>query len=269
MDFRIFKYIMPILRENAIPAVKTVGKELLKSAANLVNDSLSGEDLKSSAKKRLQTSESIKKISDRFIPHEGEGLALRPDMTINSRKRKFKERKKIKKEFYTFLIRENETFYRSNECAKSELDLFMTPSTNTSLVSGGWFEINPTSSLSICTPIEFRYEGSTNHYLQLSRTSLYLQVSIYKDKVLVTGDDATAPINNFLHSLFSQVELSFNGQSFENSNNVYPYKAYITDLLKFGQDSKNSYLQSNLFYKDDAGRFDTISSQGDANFVAN
>ena len=66
-------------------------------------------------------------------------------------------------------------FTDSNECTKSELDLFMTPSTNTSIVSGGWFEINPTSSLSVGTPIEFRYEGSTNHYLQLSRTSIYLQ----------------------------------------------------------------------------------------------
>ncbi|CAF1060543.1 unnamed protein product [Brachionus calyciflorus] len=167
-------------------------------------------------------------------------------------------------------------WYAGNKCAKSELDLFMTPSTNTSKVSGGWFEINPTSSLSVGTSIEFRYEGSTNKYLQLSRKSLYLQVSIYKDKVLVTGDEATAPIKNFLHSLFSQVELSFNGQSFENSNNVYPYKAYITDLLNYGQDSKNSYLQSNLFYRDDAGRFDIIgtkglysNTKGDANFVAN
>ncbi|CAF1095805.1 unnamed protein product [Brachionus calyciflorus] len=48
----------------------------------------------------------------------------------------------------------------SNECIKSELDLFLTPSTNTSIVSGGWFEINPTSSLSYGSPIEFRYEGS-------------------------------------------------------------------------------------------------------------
>ncbi|CAF1037516.1 unnamed protein product [Brachionus calyciflorus] len=51
---RIFKYIMPIVRKNAIPAVKTVGKELLKSAANVVNDSLSGEDLKSSLKKKTK-----------------------------------------------------------------------------------------------------------------------------------------------------------------------------------------------------------------------
>ncbi|CAF1140628.1 unnamed protein product [Brachionus calyciflorus] len=40
-------------------------------------------------------------------------------------------------------------FTHSIECAKSELDLFMTPSTNSSIVSGGWFEINPTSSLSV------------------------------------------------------------------------------------------------------------------------
>ncbi|CAF0861277.1 unnamed protein product [Brachionus calyciflorus] len=76
---RIFKYIMPIVRENALPALKKFGKELLKSAAYLVNDSLSGDDLKS---------------------------------------------KKMK------------LFKNSNECALSELDLFMTPSTNTSIVSG-------------------------------------------------------------------------------------------------------------------------------------
>ena len=160
-------------------------------------------------------------------------------------------------------------FKDSNECVKSELDLFMTPSTNTSIVSGGWFEINPTSSLSIGTPIEFRYEGSSNHYLQLSRTSLYLQVSVYKNKELIKDDDPTSPINNFLHSLFSQVELSFNGQSFENSNNVYPYKAYITDLLNYGQDSKNSFLQSILFIRDDAGRFDSLALKPDVNILPN
>ncbi|CAF0902181.1 unnamed protein product [Brachionus calyciflorus] len=51
----------------------------------------------------------------------------------------------------------------SSECIKSELDLFLTPSTNTSIVNGGWFEINSTSSPG--SPIEFRYEGSNNHYL--------------------------------------------------------------------------------------------------------
>ncbi|CAF0914283.1 unnamed protein product [Brachionus calyciflorus] len=89
----------------------------------------SGEDLKSSAKKSL--SESIKNISERFNSHEGEGLALPPNITKNN----------------------------SNECAKSELDLFKTPSTNTSIVSDGWFEINPTSLLSVGSRIEFRYEG--------------------------------------------------------------------------------------------------------------
>ncbi|CAF0972744.1 unnamed protein product [Brachionus calyciflorus] len=67
-----------------------------------------------------------------------------------------------------------------------------------------------------------------------------------------------APVNNFIHSLFFQVELFFNGQSFENSNIVYPYKAYLTDLLNYGQDSKNSYLQSQLFYKDDATQMDNL-----------
>ncbi|CAF0958254.1 unnamed protein product [Brachionus calyciflorus] len=39
--------------------------------------------------------------------------------------------------------------------------------------------------------------------------------------------------------------------------------------IALAQYSDNSYLQSNLFYRDDAGRFDRIGSQGDLNFVAN
>ncbi|CAF0717609.1 unnamed protein product [Brachionus calyciflorus] len=143
----------------------------------------------------------------------------------------------------------------SSECIKSELDLFLTSSTNKSIVNCGWFEINPPSSLSPDSPIDFRYEGSNNHYLQLWRTSLYLQVSFYMEKDKIEEADEIAPVNNFLHSLFSKVELSSNEHNYENSNNVYPYKASITDLLNL-QVSKNSYLQSWLFYKDDAGLFD-------------
>lgn len=108
----------------------------------------------------------------------------------------------------------------SKDSLKSELDLFLTPPTNTSILNGGWTELNPTSSISTGTPIEFKYEG-TSEYVQLSQSNLYVVVSVTNSDKLIADNDLVALVNNLLHSLFSQVELSFNGSNFENSDKVY------------------------------------------------
>jgi hypothetical protein len=135
----------------------------------------------------------------------------------------------------------------SYSAPKSELDLFVVPSTNTSIEEGSWGEYLPISSL----------EG-----IDLSKTSLHLVASIRSksdNKIIQIQDHVVAPVNNFFHSLFSQIDVDFNGTNFETSNNTYAYKAYLTDLLNFGEDSKNTILQSSLFYKDTAGKMDELS----------
>ena len=71
-----------------------------------------------------------------------------------------------------------------------------------------------------------------------------------------------APVNVFLHSLFSQVDMTLNGTVVTAANNMYPYRSYIETLLSYGSDAKRSQLTSELFYKDDAGRFDTLEMDG-------
>lgn len=91
----IFKWIMPIVREHALPVAKTVGKELLRTATNVAQDTLDGEEIGQSTKKRLK--ESFKNISDKI--HQGQGLKLKPGLTIKSRKQKslLQKKKKVKK----------------------------------------------------------------------------------------------------------------------------------------------------------------------------
>ena len=151
----------------------------------------------------------------------------------------------------------------SSECALSELDLFSIPPTNTSIEEGGWVEIEPLNSIS-SGPIEFKID-STNEYIHLAKTSLFCEVSIMKidnnKKITDTmkDTDEIGPANNFLHSIFSQVEVSFNGTTFETSNHLYPYKAYMTDLVNYGEDAKKTHMQCALFYKDTPGRFDNFN----------
>ena len=71
----------------------------------------------------------------------------------------------------------------------------------------------------------------------------------------LTDDAAVGPRNLFLHSMFSQVDVSLNGTLITPSTNTYPYRAMIETLLSYGEDAKKSQLSSALFYKDVAGKW--------------
>jgi len=156
------------------------------------------------------------------------------------------------------------------ECTKSELDLFYVPPTNTSIESGLWSQYQPIVSLENNTgPIEFDIKPSPE-YIHLGKTLLYLSVKFQKpkqnlfkqegsveEKELPLDDLPFGPVNNFASSLFSQIDVELAGKSIETTNETYPYKAYISDLLNYGDDAKNSFLQTSMFYKDTPGQMDS------------
>jgi hypothetical protein len=137
------------------------------------------------------------------------------------------------------------------------LDLFSIPATQTSVESGMYVDYHPVSSITSGTPIEFDVNATGEDYLDLSNSLLHVRAKIVK----ANGDDLEAassvgPVNNFLHSLFSQVDVSLNGTLITSSTNTYAYRAYIETLLSYGSDAKSSQLTSALFYKDEAGKMD-------------
>jgi hypothetical protein len=145
----------------------------------------------------------------------------------------------------------------SCECAKSELDLFSLPWTQTSIESGIYVEYHPISNITGGAPIEFDVTATGDDYLDLANSFLCARAKITR----INGDDLDAadtvgPVNNFLHSLFSQVDVSLNGTQITSSMNTYAYRAYIETLLSYGVDAKTSQLTSALFYKDEAGKMD-------------
>lgn len=145
----------------------------------------------------------------------------------------------------------------SSECTKSELDLFYLPSTNTSIEAGIWAEHAPISLID--KSIDFFIAGTSN-YVHLNRTHLYLNVALVNENGnLINENDAVGPVNNFANSLFKQVEVKLNGVAVEPTNNSYSYKAYLSDLLNFGEDAKNTVLQSALYIKDDPNEMDNIN----------
>ena len=69
----------------------------------------------------------------------------------------------------------------SCECAKSELDLFHVPPTQTAINSSQWVEHRPLTSLTDSAPVEFVITGSGEEYVDLSET--YIQVTAQITKI--------------------------------------------------------------------------------------
>ena len=161
----------------------------------------------------------------------------------------------------------------SCECGKSELELFGVPPTQTAVESTQWVEHRPITSLNDSGPIEFVITGSGEEYVDLSETYLQVTAQIVQtdgadlsqtraSDGTVSGDDAdVGPVNLWLHSLFSQVDVSLNERLVTPSLNTYPYRAYLETLLSYGPAAKESYLTASLWSKDTAAHMDDHTSQ--------
>ena len=107
--------------------------------------------------------------------------------------------------------------------------------------------------MSEISAIEFDISGTGDDYIDLANTILHVKAKITQnDGTKLPADAATGPVNLFLHSLFSQVDISLSGTLITASINTYPYRAMLETLLSYGQDAKTSQLTSALYYKDTA-----------------
>ena len=144
----------------------------------------------------------------------------------------------------------------SKRCDKSEIDLFSVPPTQLSLEKGRWIDYRPLSSVqNDDAAITFMISG-TDEYLDLSKTILVVEGTVESS---VTGSPVSAsqaPVNNFLHSLFKQVDVYLNGKQVTPAMGTYPYRAYIETLLNYDVSAKKSQLSSALYFKDTPGHME-------------
>ena len=88
---RFFRWIVPIVKQHAGPIASTVGKEALKSAINVANDSLEGKDFATSSKERFK--ESLNNLSSKI----GSGKKRKRSKIVAIQKQPTKVYKKVNK----------------------------------------------------------------------------------------------------------------------------------------------------------------------------
>ena len=96
-----------------------------------------------------------------------------------------------------------------------------------------WFNIQqtfPINSLNEAS-IEFQLETDRNIFLDLQEIALSLKFSVLKGNRKIEDTDDVYLVNNFLHSLFSNVEVFLNNEQVHTSNGLYPHKAFLSNEL--------------------------------------
>ncbi|KAK2180984.1 hypothetical protein NP493_417g02026 [Ridgeia piscesae] len=152
----------------------------------------------------------------------------------------------------------------SCEGVKANWILFSLPTTQTSIEKAQWIEHRPIASITAGGPIEFLIPGSGDDYLDVANTYLFVIARITQANANnIEAAAEVGPVNNWMHSLFSQVAVSLNGTLVSPSTNTYPYRAYIETLLSHGAEAKNCHLTSVLWYKNTAGHMDATNDADD------
>ena len=94
----------------------------------------------------------------------------------------------------------------SFDCSKPKLEMESVPPTMTNMEDTQWTDYHPIASLaSHHAPIEFVIPPQTENYSDLSQT----QAGAGHD---LEAERKVAPVNNFVHSMFSSIDLYLNNK---------------------------------------------------------
>lgn len=153
-----------------------------------------------------------------------------------------------------------------------ELAIFEKPVINAGVQKVRWIEYRPVNQITQDGSIDFVISGNGSNYVDLRRTYLHVKAKVVHsddtplpaprtvDENGVLGDpilDAkVAPVNLWLHSLFSQIDVYLQQKLVTSSNSSYFIKAYIDSLLKCCGSSKEANLQAQMYFKDNCDAMD-------------
>ena len=220
-----------LLRFYGLPFLSSGAKILGQQAMNVASDVIDGKWFQNSAKSRFK--EIIKTFvkSNPIIPQSGCGVRRKHRRQSSRKQSKSQNRRGLQIFLHSMAFIHDQ----SCECAKTELDIFSVPPTQTGIEYGNYVEYHPLSSITDSGPIEFDVSSSGQNYLDFANTQLLVKAKITSGN----GDDITdadhvGGVNLFLHSLFHQVDVSLNDVQVSQSAGTYAYRAYIESLLSYG-----------------------------------
>ena len=151
--------------------------------------------------------------------------------------------------------------HTSEECGTSPLEWFKVLPTQTAIEKSNTVEYQSLTALRQDVPIEFYVPASTEDYLDLQYSRIFLKCRIIKGNGADCGNtDIAAPVNDLLNSLWSNVELYLNDRLISHSNNMHGYLSIISHLIHDSEECLESERSMRLVYKDTPGQMDSLDA---------
>ena len=150
----------------------------------------------------------------------------------------------------------------STAFAKPELDLFSVPPTQIGVEDSFFTEILPQATLTQEGPWTFCLVGS-QFMTDLSKNYIYIRLKIVEGngnamaaKPAGQNDYFSGPVNLLGKTLFEQLKLYLNGKMVYDTGDTYAYIAYLSTLLQYGKEAKETQLQAAGYFKDSPDNID-------------
>ncbi|XP_066486683.1 uncharacterized protein F54H12.2-like [Tiliqua scincoides] len=133
----------------------------------------------------------------------------------------------------------------------------------TSIEGCVYVEVTPLTAVTESSLLEIFIAGSGEDYMDLNNTLVYLRYKIVKeDGSNIDRQDEVALVNYPIAPIFSQLDVTLGDRLISQSNNCYPYRAFIESVLNYGEDTLSSQFSAGLFYKDTPGEHDSADLEG-------
>ena len=171
---------------------------------------------------------------------------------------------------------------RSSLGIGESMNIFQMPSVDVGVSKVRYVDFQPINQLKRDSGMEFVITNLGNQYIDLRRTYLKIKARIIQGNgnplpspisvptptptPTPSSEDSTTPtkpvlnttpegakvgpVNNWMHSIFSQIDVYFQNKLVSSSNDCYPFEAMFGTLLNFGEGAKQTHLASQLFSKD-------------------
>lgn len=136
-----------------------------------------------------------------------------------------------------------------------------------------WSYLNPSADANLTSEITFHCPDTEDMFIDIMNSPLLIKYKILKRAVGTNNewlpietdagkaDAQVSIINNILHSMFLQPTIKFNHNIMTRSTNLYPYLAYVTNLLNYSTYAKKTYLYDCGWSDDTSGSFDGAKNQ--------
>ena len=137
----------------------------------------------------------------------------------------------------------------SGECMKDELNFFGNPVSQSEVENSKLVEFLPIQAIDPENSIRFRIVGNEREYIDLRSSYVVMNVKLVKeDKTAFAATEVFYPINNFFHSIFNKVNISFNNILVATDHTNYATRAYLQTLLNFDRNTQDM-TEDNLHRK--------------------